>query len=165
MAERLPPLLSKRSSRRWGLRKESLSMSKTKISRSVVHEVSADLKKALTSDPQALAAWEDITPLARNEWICWIESAKKAETRSRRIEWGCSSLKDGKRRPCCWPGCATANFQDGQTGHCDRGLESANFSFARDTIRIMKLRDRSPNGMAIDRNNRPASGARWGGAA
>jgi uncharacterized protein YdeI (YjbR/CyaY-like superfamily) len=53
-----------------------------------------------------LTAWEDITPLARNEWICWIESAKKAETRSRRIEWGCSSLKDGKRRPCCWPGCA-----------------------------------------------------------
>jgi uncharacterized protein YdeI (YjbR/CyaY-like superfamily) len=71
-----------------------------------LHEVPADLKKALTSDPQALTAWEDITPLARNEWICWIESAKKAETRSRRIEWGCSSLKDGKRRPCCWPGCA-----------------------------------------------------------
>src|SRR3981081_1452394 len=63
-------------------------------------------KKALTSDPQALTAWEDITPLARNEWICWIESAKKAETRDRRIEWGCSRLKDGKRRPCCWPGCA-----------------------------------------------------------
>ena len=77
-----------------------------KISSGVVHEVPADLKKALTSDPQALTAWEDITPLARNEWICWIESAKKAETRSRRIEWGCSSLKDGKRRPCCWPGCA-----------------------------------------------------------
>src|ERR1700719_1156807 len=88
-----------------GLTKESLSMSKKKISSGVVHEVTADLKKALTSDPQALTAWEDITPLARNEWICWIESAKKAETRSRRIEWGCSSLKDGKRRPCCWPGC------------------------------------------------------------
>jgi len=86
--------------------KESLSMSRKKISGGVVHQVPADLKKALTSDPQALTAWEDITPLARNEWICWIESAKKAETRSRRIEWGCSSLKDGKRRPCCWPGCA-----------------------------------------------------------
>jgi uncharacterized protein YdeI (YjbR/CyaY-like superfamily) len=88
-------------------------MSQKKISSGVVHEVPADLKKALTSDPQALTAWEDITPLARNEWICWIESAKKAETRSRRIEWegvaggaSCSSLKDGKRRPCCWPGCA-----------------------------------------------------------
>src|SRR6266540_2168496 len=80
-----------------------------KTSSGVVHKVPADLKKALTSDPQALTAWEDITPLARNEWICWIESAKKAETRSRRIEWGCSSLKDGKRRPCCWPDAPTAN--------------------------------------------------------
>src|SRR5437762_1823808 len=92
-----------------GLRKESLSMSQKKISSGVVHKVPADLKKTLTSDPQALTAWEDITPLARNEWICWIESAKKAETRSRRIKWGCSSLKDGKRRPCCWPGAPTAN--------------------------------------------------------
>src|SRR5439155_21839225 len=71
----------------------------------VVHEIPADLKRALASDSQVLTAWEDITPLARNEWICWIESAKKPETRSRRIEWGCSNLKDGKRRPCCWPGC------------------------------------------------------------
>ena len=52
-------------------------MSQKQISSGVVHEVPADLKKALASDPQALAAWEDITPLARNEWICWIESAKK----------------------------------------------------------------------------------------
>ena len=73
-------------------------MSQKQTSSGVVHEMPADLKKVLASDPQALAAWEDITPLARNEWICWIESAKKAETRSRRIEWGCSSLKDGKRR-------------------------------------------------------------------
>jgi len=79
-------------------------MSQKKISSGVVHEVPADLKKALTSDSQASTAWEDITPLARNERICWIESAKKAETRSRRIEWGRSSLRDGKRRPCCWPG-------------------------------------------------------------
>src|SRR5260370_33124716 len=91
-------------------------MSQKKISRGVVHEMPADLKKALASNPQALAAWEDITPLARNEWICWIESARKAETRSRRIAWGCSSLKDAKRRPCCWPGCAHRYFQDGQTG-------------------------------------------------
>ena len=63
------------------------------------------LKRALTSDVKALETSEDITRLARNEWICWIESAKKAETRTRRIEWGCSSLREGKRRPCCWPGC------------------------------------------------------------
>ena len=84
---------------------ESLSMSQKKISGGVAHELPADLRKALTSDAKALAAWEVITPLARNEWICWIESAKKAETRGRRIEWGRASLKAGKRRPCCWPGC------------------------------------------------------------
>ena len=51
-------------------------MPQKKISNRVVHEAPADLKKALTSAQQALTAWEDITPLARNEWICWIESAK-----------------------------------------------------------------------------------------
>ena len=80
-----------------------------KISSGVVHEVPADFRKALISDPQALAAWEGITPLARNEWICWIESAKKAETRSRRIEWGCSSFKEGNRRPVVGPDAPTAN--------------------------------------------------------
>jgi uncharacterized protein YdeI (YjbR/CyaY-like superfamily) len=84
---------------------QSVASSRKKISGGVVHKLPADLKEALASNLQALKAWEDITPLARNEWICWIESAKKAETRSRRIEWGCSSLTDGKRRPCCWPGC------------------------------------------------------------
>jgi len=83
----------------------SEALSKRETSGGVVHDLPADLKKALASDAKALETWEDITPLARNEWICWIESAKKAETRTRRIEWGCSSLKDGKRRPCCWPGC------------------------------------------------------------
>jgi hypothetical protein len=70
-----------------------------------VHELPEDLEGALQLDPQALATWEDITPLARNEWICWVQSPKKAETRRKRILWGCSSLRDGKRRPCCWPGC------------------------------------------------------------
>jgi uncharacterized protein YdeI (YjbR/CyaY-like superfamily) len=70
-----------------------------------VHPLPGDLKKALKANPKALETWADITPLARNEWICWIESAKKLETRNHRIEWGCSNLKDGKRRPCCWAGC------------------------------------------------------------
>ena len=77
----------------------------TLIPGGVVHDLPRDLAEALTASPQALATWGDITPLARNEWICWIESAKKAETRRKRIEWGCSSLGEGKRRPCCWPGC------------------------------------------------------------
>ena len=80
-------------------------MEKTEIAGGVVHELPADLRAALQSSAQALAAWQDITPLARNEWICWIESAKKSETREKRIAWGCSSLEEGKRRPCCWPGC------------------------------------------------------------
>src|SRR3989344_4626720 len=70
------------------------------------HKVPTDLQKALTSSGVARAAWEDITPLARNEWICWILSAKYAETRSRRTLRTRKELIDGKRRPCCWVGCA-----------------------------------------------------------
>jgi uncharacterized protein YdeI (YjbR/CyaY-like superfamily) len=80
-------------------------MATKKISEGVVHKLPADLKKALVSSQAALATWEDITPLARNEWICWVTSAKKAETRAHRVEWGIESLTEGKRRPCCWPGC------------------------------------------------------------
>lgn len=81
-------------------------MTKTEISGGVVHNLPADLKKALIANPGALGTWEDITPLARNEWICWVESAKKDATRNKRINWGCENLRDGKRRPCCWPGCS-----------------------------------------------------------
>jgi uncharacterized protein YdeI (YjbR/CyaY-like superfamily) len=80
-------------------------MTTNKISAGVVHTVPADLRKALTADSSARAAWEDITPLARNEWICWITSPKKAETRAEHIERACTQLAEGKRRPCCWPGC------------------------------------------------------------
>ncbi|MBN2153153.1 MAG: YdeI/OmpD-associated family protein [Candidatus Lokiarchaeota archaeon] len=80
-------------------------MSKRVKSTAPVHDVPADLRGALATSPAARAAWEDITPLARNEWICWIESAKKAETRGRRIERTLEELIGGKRRPCCWAGC------------------------------------------------------------
>jgi uncharacterized protein YdeI (YjbR/CyaY-like superfamily) len=80
-------------------------MTKKKIAAGVVHEVPEDLRKTLVTNPDALAAWEDITPLARNEWICWIEDAKKPETRRGRIEKARTGLMGGKRRPCCWPGC------------------------------------------------------------
>jgi uncharacterized protein YdeI (YjbR/CyaY-like superfamily) len=76
------------------------------ISGGVVHDLPLDLAAALTANPKALATWEDITPLARNEWICWVETAKKSDTRKKRIAWGCENLEEGKRRPCCWPGCA-----------------------------------------------------------
>jgi hypothetical protein len=75
------------------------------ISGGVVHELPADMRKALTADPRALAAWESLTPLARNEWICWTTIVKKAETRQEHVERTVSQLKEGDRRPCCWPGC------------------------------------------------------------
>lgn len=75
------------------------------ISNGVVHKVPADLRKALTSSTAASAAWEDITPLARNEFICWIEDAKKPETRAHRIKRTWTEIIEGKRRPCCWAGC------------------------------------------------------------
>lgn len=76
-----------------------------KLATGVVHKVPADLREALTSDPKALAKWEDITPLARNEWICWTISVKKSETRKEHVERTVSELKEGMRRPCCWIGC------------------------------------------------------------
>jgi uncharacterized protein YdeI (YjbR/CyaY-like superfamily) len=75
------------------------------ISSGAVHQVPADLRKAIASDPAARAAWEDITPLARNEWICWTISVKKPVTRKNHVERTCAELKEGMRRPCCWPGC------------------------------------------------------------
>jgi len=71
----------------------------------VTHIIPADLRKAINSDIEARKTWEDITPLARNEFICWVISGKKAETRTIRIEKALSKLKSGMRRPCCWAGC------------------------------------------------------------
>ena len=76
-----------------------------KISTGVVHKMPTDLRKTLIADKAALAKWEDITPLARNEWICWVENAKQLETRNRRIGRVRTELKEGMRRPCCWAGC------------------------------------------------------------
>jgi len=76
-----------------------------KLGRGVVHKLPKDLREALIRASAARALWQDITPLARNEWICWIISGKKAETRSTRIEKALSKLAGGMRRPCCWAGC------------------------------------------------------------
>jgi uncharacterized protein YdeI (YjbR/CyaY-like superfamily) len=69
------------------------------------HKAPKDLQKALFANTKTKALWQDITPLARNEFICWVESAKLPETRTRRIVRTCEELLEGKRRPCCWPGC------------------------------------------------------------
>ncbi len=75
------------------------------IAGGVVHQLPSELKVALLSSSAALATWEQITPLARNEWICWIESVKKQETRMEHIKRAVEDLQKGKRRPCCWLGC------------------------------------------------------------
>lgn len=66
--------------------------------------VPADLRQALAAAPESQAGWEDITPLARRDWIFSITSAKQAETRARRIEKAVDMLASGKRRLCCFPG-------------------------------------------------------------
>ena len=75
------------------------------ISGGVVHDLPEDLRNILAADAEALAIWEDLTPLARNEWICWAIYPKKAETRRQHVERVCTELKEGMRRPCCWYGC------------------------------------------------------------
>ena len=80
-------------------------MRKQRIATGVVHRVPSDMRETLVSATAVADAWNDLTPLARNEWICWVTSAKKPETRSKRIARTQEELLAGKRRPCCWPGC------------------------------------------------------------
>ena len=80
-------------------------MTTQKIEGGTVHKLPADFREAIESNATAKSLWVDITPLARNEWIGWVTSAKKEETRKRRIEVGIDKLRGGMRRPCCWPGC------------------------------------------------------------
>src|SRR3954453_14372970 len=75
------------------------------IATGVVHDVPLDLRKALLADKSALERWEDLTPLARNEWICWTVTNKRPETRKDHVKRTVSELLEGKRRPCCWIGC------------------------------------------------------------
>ncbi len=79
---------------------------KTRISDGIsAHKLPADLRAALAVSAGALAAWEDITPLARNEWICWVVSVKTDKTRQNHIKRAIEELEAGERRPCCWMGC------------------------------------------------------------
>lgn len=80
-------------------------MTKKGISSGVVHKVPADLREALTADSKALALWEGLTPLARNEWICWVTFVKQDKTRKEHVKRTINELKEGMRRPCCWLGC------------------------------------------------------------
>lgn len=76
-----------------------------KISGGVVHALPADVRSALLANPKALQIWESLTPLARNEWICWDITVKQPATRKSHVERTVSELLEGMRRPCCWMGC------------------------------------------------------------
>ena len=79
-------------------------MTKT-LSGGLVHKLPSDLVSALTQTKKVTKLWESLTPIARNEFICWVEDAKQDKTRARRIERTIEELLDGQRRPCCWHGC------------------------------------------------------------
>lgn len=70
-----------------------------------IHTLPDDVRTMIVSEPKVYALWHDITPLARSEWICWMTSGAKAETRTKRIAVGKSKMLGGMRRPCCWAGC------------------------------------------------------------
>lgn len=76
-----------------------------KVAGGTAHVMPGDLRKALLSDAKALAKWETLTPLSRNEWICWTISVKTPEKREEHVGRVISELKEGMRRPCCWYGC------------------------------------------------------------
>lgn len=80
-------------------------MSKNQILSGAVHKVPGDLKKVIDSSSKIRERWNELTELARNEWICWVISVKKKETRESHIKRTCEDLLNGKRRPCCWSGC------------------------------------------------------------
>jgi uncharacterized protein YdeI (YjbR/CyaY-like superfamily) len=86
-----------------------------KLTGGTVHALPGDLKRALRADESAAERWEDLTPLARNEWICWTITAVKPETRRRHVERVITELLEGKRRPCCWVGCLHRR-RDGNAG-------------------------------------------------
>lgn len=76
-----------------------------KISDGILHEVPADMQATLGSDADLLLKWNQLTPIQRNEWICWVTIVKKSETREEHIHRMVEDINGGKRQPCCWPGC------------------------------------------------------------
>lgn len=80
-------------------------MANIKIEEGVVHNVPDDLKEVLRSNEELLEKWNNLTPLARNEWICWTTIVKQDKTRLEHIKRLSEEILDGKKRPCCWPGC------------------------------------------------------------
>lgn len=70
-----------------------------------MHPLPADLHQALTKTKEIIGLWEMLTPIARNEFICWVEDAKQDKTRLKRVNRTVEELLEGQKRPCCWVGC------------------------------------------------------------
>jgi hypothetical protein len=80
-------------------------MFKQTLPQGTVHKLPADMRKAILADKKMREMWESITPLARNEWICWTTTVAKPETRVKHIKVMQDKMRRGERRPCCWLGC------------------------------------------------------------
>jgi uncharacterized protein YdeI (YjbR/CyaY-like superfamily) len=72
---------------------------------SFLHDMPGDLQQVLDQNSDVQEKWNTLTPLTKNEWICWVTIVKKIETRNEHLVRLCEDLRNGKRRPCCWPGC------------------------------------------------------------
>jgi len=79
-------------------------MTKITVEEGVVHNVPDDLKLVLLSNEELLEKWNKLTPLSRNEWICWTTIVKQEKTRNEHIKRLSEEITEGKKRPCCWPG-------------------------------------------------------------
>ncbi len=80
-------------------------MNALEVASGTVHGIPEDMRIAILSSRDLVVLWNGLSPLARNEWICWVTTAKKEETRKDHIARLVDNLRDGKKRPCCWPGC------------------------------------------------------------
>ena len=80
-------------------------MFNTEIANGILHHITDDIEAALRNDADVLARWNRLTPIQRNEWICWVTIVKKTETRAEHIQRMVREIAEGKRQPCCWPGC------------------------------------------------------------
>ena len=87
-------------------------MTNSAVAGGIVHKVPSDLLQALINHPKALNVWQSLTPISRNEWICWTISVKQDATRNNHVKRTISELQEGKRRPCCWMGCIHRNDKE-----------------------------------------------------
>jgi len=75
----------------------------------ILHSIPSDMQEVLRNKPNILEKWNDLTPIQRNEWICWVTIVKRDETRLKHISRMLEELEIGEKTPCCWPGCPHRN--------------------------------------------------------